>query len=154
LDRIAPSFAKLRSVREQHARTEQAAELELVVLGDDELTTFIADALAFENVELRRAGSIDQVTDWIEHDRDRWRMVIVDVDGTSAIDQLFQIRERGFRGELVAIGSVAPEIAMAMGVSCVLGSRLTSRELKRVVRAALGTRPDDAEPPAAALTPR
>jgi hypothetical protein len=104
--------------------------VQLLVVGEDDLTTFVTDALAFEPVQIGvapRDGIANVAAD----------VLIVDFERAPPIDQLRALRERGWRGALFAIGNVAPEVQQSLGVSCVLSSKLTSKELKRVVRSTL-----------------
>ena len=120
---------------ESHARSGgDGVDLDLVVVGEEDLTTFVVDALAFEAVQLRVA-SRDEIARLLEANRPPPAILIVDFENAPPIGQLVLLRERGWRGSLFAIGNVDPEVQRALDVSCVLASKLTSKELKRVVRA-------------------
>lgn len=114
---------------ETQATVQPGAELELVVLGDPDLTSFVAEALAFEPLRVRRA---DAATDAATA-----RVLVVDFDRAPPIDELRALRAAGWRGVVVAIGEVAPELRAALDVRFELRAALTSRELKRAVRSAL-----------------
>jgi hypothetical protein len=104
------------------------------VVGQEELTTFVADALAFEPVQVatcRELGTLASSPD----------LLIVEFERSPPIDDLRALRERGWKGSLLAIGNVATDVQQTLGVGCVLAAKLTSRELKRVVRSMLAEAP-------------
>ena len=122
---------------ESHVRSGgDGGDLELLVVGEEDLTTFVADALAFEAVQIRVATR-DEVVKLLEANQPLPSLLIVDFEKSPPIDQLRMLRERGWRGPLFAIGNVSSELQHALSVSCVLASKLTSKELKRVVRSTL-----------------
>ena len=112
------------------------ADLDLLVVGEEDLTTFVADALAFEPVQIRVATR-DEIATLLGSSGPPPRILIVDFENAPPIDQLRQLRERGWRGTLFAIGNVAGDVEQSLAIDCVLASKLTSKELKRVVRSML-----------------
>jgi hypothetical protein len=108
--------------------------LDLVVVAEDELTTFIIDALAFEPVRVASCSDLDALAK-------PPALLIVEFDRAPPIDGLRALRDRGWTGSLLAIGNVETEVRHTLGVDVVLATKLTSYELKRAVRSMLAAAP-------------
>lgn len=120
---------------EQVAPTNERVEIEVFVLGDAELLAFIAEALAFEHVGVH---PVPRTSELLERSSgDRRRVLIVDVERADAERELRWLRQRGYRDGIIAIGELAPELRHALDIHHVLGSYVTSKELKHALRDAV-----------------
>lgn len=111
---------------------------------DDDLARWIEDELAFEPVPMRLVRSIEEVVRTLTEQSSQLPEALVgDFSAVDAGEEplLCSIRERGWSGTVIAIGSISPGLREALRVDSVLDATLASADLRTALSPFGVTRP-------------
>ena len=100
---------------------------------------WLAHQLASLHVSLQTATTLPEVVAALVGDASsRPQMLIADFDAldAGAVMHLHTIRERGWFGAIIAVGSVSPDLVKSLAIASVLARPLDGDALRKAVEAA------------------
>src|SRR5688572_18513681 len=106
---------------------------------DERLAMWLAHALASAQLSLQTAQTLPEVvTALVGESSSRPQMLILDFDALDAgsVLHLHTIRERGWFGAIIALGSVPKDLVRSLSIATVLPRPLDAEALRRAVEAA------------------
>jgi hypothetical protein len=108
----------------------------LVYVLDDARMQWVEEELADEPITMQIARSAAQaVTSLVDDPPPRAQILIVDVDALAPVDllQLHQIRERGWFGAVIALGTVPAPLRSSLSIGHVLAPPLRRNALRNTI---------------------
>jgi hypothetical protein len=108
----------------------------LALAPNDALATWLAHALSRANVTLQIARTLNEVIAALVDDpSSRPQLLIADFDALDAgqVLHLHTIRERGWFGTIIALGSVSPDLQKSLSIERVVPRPLDGDALRKAV---------------------
>lgn len=108
----------------------------IVFAPDETVTRWIAQEVSGQRLHVQRAPSVKLlVAELIDSHPPRPQIAIVDFDALTPADvlHLHSIREQGWFGTLIALGSVSQDLRTSLNIGCVLPRPLGSEVLRKAI---------------------